>query len=219
MSKFDQRNQNVSTQLNADKINIELKSITCPNCKQGNPAKAKYCSECGTSLMFKCPLCKSETPLGAKFCSGCGKEIKKIASDIEKANSKRGGSERELAYHIYTGRNHFIARYTLEIDEYVERKEDGVSFYEGDVPTKTADGTLYLTNKNLVFLGRDKLDLQEVHILPIDEITEVRKEIEKVLFISAIYLRIICNGNVRKFGFGRENVTNSWIASINESRK
>lgn len=227
MSKFDQKNQNVNTQLNADKINIELKSITCPNCQQGNPAKAKYCSECGTSLVFKCPLCNSETSLGAKFCSGCGKEINQIIADIQEAHSQRGGSERELVYEFrskvrdlldpisYLATRKSEARVTLEIDEYVNRKEDGIVYFKGGSSTKVADGILYLTNKRLIFLGCDsEYRLNEYEdAYPLNEISDVSNETVKILFLSASLLKIIWNGNVKKFSFARD-VVESWVESI-----
>lgn len=229
MSKFDQKNQKVNTQLNADKINIDLKPITCPNCQHGNPAKAKFCAECGTSLIFKCPLCNSETPLGAKFCSGCGKEIKKIISEIKEAKVKRGSAERELVYdfrskpfnpfsladQLTTTRGN--ARITIDIDEYVARQEGGVGFYKGGGYKKEAEGILYLTNKRLIFLGRDAESgiSSYANPYPLNEISEVSMQSDKVLFLTASYLKIIWSGNVRKFSFARENVTESWVESIN----
>jgi membrane protease subunit (stomatin/prohibitin family) len=47
----------------------------CPNCQTDNPASAKFCSSCGTSLAppaVKCPNCAADNPEGAKFCASCG---------------------------------------------------------------------------------------------------------------------------------------------------
>lgn len=229
MSKFDQKKQKVNTQLNADKINIGLKSITCPNCQHGSPAKAKFCAECGTSLIFNCPLCNSDTPLGSKFCSGCGKEIKKIILEIETAKIKRGSAERELVYEfrskpfnplsisdqLSTIRGN--ARMTLDIDEYVQIKEDYVDFYKGGGYKKEADGCLYLTNKRLIFLGREaeRGVLSYENPYPLKEISEVSVQVDKILFITSSYVKIIWNGNVRKFSFGSEEMAKTWVEAIN----
>lgn len=229
MSKFDQKNQRVNTQLNADKINIGIKPITCPDCQNGNPSNAKYCSQCGASLTFKCPLCKSETPLGGRFCLGCGKEIARIDFEIQEAKRKRGGDSRELVYEfrskpfnsfslvdqLTTVRNN--ARITLSIDEYVARKEDVVVFYKGETQRREAEGCLHLTNKRLIFLGKDAESGISRYENPyaLDEISEVSVQSDKMLFISSSYLKIIWNGNIRRFSFGREAVTESWVESIN----
>lgn len=205
-----------------------VNQIKCPNCQHGNQTKAKYCSECGASLIFKCPLCNSETPLGSKFCSGCGKGISKILAGIKEAKTKRGSAERELVYEFNSKpRNPFSivdqitktqgsARITLDIDEYVARKEGGVTFYRGDTYRKEADGYLYLTNKRLIFLGRDsEFGISSFEIpYSLDEISEAKVQSDKALFLSSTYLRIVWNGNVRKFSFSREDITASWVESV-----
>ena len=234
MSNFDQKNQKVNTQLNADKINIELKSITCPNCQQGNPPKAKFCSECGTSLLFKCPICNSETPLSGKFCSGCGKEINNIFVDIEEARSRRGGLERELVYKfllkiainplnpvdlLKAATTWGTAKMTLDIDEYVIKKEEGVFLYKDESYKRDAEGNLYLTNKRLIFLGRDPDSAwgstRYESPYPFNEISDARIQSEKLLFMRSSYLRIIWNGKVRRFSSLSDTEIKSWIDTIN----
>ena len=49
--------------------------ILCPKCGKENPAKAKFCSECGQLLhpiMVKCVKCGKDIPQGTKFCPECG---------------------------------------------------------------------------------------------------------------------------------------------------
>lgn len=227
MSSFDQKNQKVNTQLNADKINIDLKSITCPNCQQGNPPKAKFCSECGASLLFKCPICNSETPLSGKFCSGCGKEINTIFADIEEAKSRRGGNNRELVYEFRTkARDSFSvishlatlkldARMTLEVDEYITMQENGIELYKSGTSKKEAEGVLYLTNKRLIFLGCDSEDrmVPYADTYLFSEISEASSEIEKLLFLSISSLKIIWKGNIKKFSF-TNNVGEAWAKAI-----
>jgi membrane protease subunit (stomatin/prohibitin family) len=50
-------------------------TVECPNCHSGNPASAKFCASCGTSLAppaAVCPSCHAENPPTAKFCASCG---------------------------------------------------------------------------------------------------------------------------------------------------
>lgn len=48
-------------------------TAACPKCASANPARAKFCSECGTSLRpAACPQCGHQANPGAKFCIECG---------------------------------------------------------------------------------------------------------------------------------------------------
>lgn len=109
------------------------------------------------------------------------------------------------------------ARITLDIDEYVARKEGGITFYRGETYRKEADGYLYLTNKRLIFLGRDSESGISRYENPysLDEISEASMQSDKALFLSSYYLRIVWNGKVRRFSIGREDITSSWVESIN----
>lgn len=49
----------------------------CPQCGAAMPANAKFCSECGTSLLpATCPQCGHAVTPGAKFCIECGAALK-----------------------------------------------------------------------------------------------------------------------------------------------
>ena len=53
-------------------------TVKCSNCQTDNPAGAKFCSSCGTSLApptVKCPNCAADNAPGAKFCSSCGTSL------------------------------------------------------------------------------------------------------------------------------------------------
>ncbi|MFQ9986085.1 MAG: zinc ribbon domain-containing protein [Lachnospiraceae bacterium] len=51
--------------------------IKCPNCGELNKEDAKFCCECGTSLITKkyCPQCGGEVETDSKFCSTCGQKL------------------------------------------------------------------------------------------------------------------------------------------------
>ncbi|WP_028954264.1 serine/threonine phosphatase [Synechocystis sp. PCC 7509] len=47
--------------------------LICPQCKSENPAKNKFCQNCGTSLSYKiCPQCSSKVALNQNKCDNCG---------------------------------------------------------------------------------------------------------------------------------------------------
>lgn len=57
---------------------IDNASVTCPKCNTQNPAKSKFCSECGSSLEAQkkqCPSCGNTVPGNAKFCTKCGASL------------------------------------------------------------------------------------------------------------------------------------------------
>ena len=49
--------------------------MNCPNCQATNPAGAKFCMNCGQSLVLTCPNCATELPPTAKFCFNCGRRV------------------------------------------------------------------------------------------------------------------------------------------------
>ena len=46
--------------------------MSTPVCGHDNPPRAKFCLECGASLIRQCPRCQAELPPNAKFCLECG---------------------------------------------------------------------------------------------------------------------------------------------------
>lgn len=53
--------------------------IACPKCGTVNPAGAKFCTNCGNSMVvagpIPCPACGTINPVGSKFCTNCGKKF------------------------------------------------------------------------------------------------------------------------------------------------
>ncbi|MBJ2331280.1 MULTISPECIES: double zinc ribbon domain-containing protein [Dickeya] len=50
--------------------------MSCPNCRSLNAATARFCQQCGSSLVpAACPQCGTSVQAGAKFCGQCGNTI------------------------------------------------------------------------------------------------------------------------------------------------
>ena len=49
---------------------------TCPHCSAAVSENAKFCPECGKSLMRACPACGAALSATVKFCPECGQKIK-----------------------------------------------------------------------------------------------------------------------------------------------
>ena len=49
-------------------------AVNCPSCQAANGNGARFCNQCGTSLIpVKCAQCGASVPSGGKFCGQCGK--------------------------------------------------------------------------------------------------------------------------------------------------
>jgi class 3 adenylate cyclase/tetratricopeptide (TPR) repeat protein len=53
---------------------------TCRSCGTENPAGARFCMSCGSSLARSCPTCGAEVPAGARFCMSCGNALDEVAA-------------------------------------------------------------------------------------------------------------------------------------------
>lgn len=231
MSNFDQRNQKVDTQLNADKINVGLKPVTCPKCKHGNPAKAKFCSECGTSLVIKCPICNEETSVGAKFCSGCGTEIETADAKIKFAERMRGGTSRELTYtylgFVYNKLNPLsyltadrpTMRFTLDIDEYIIKVEETVLLYKGNSSSPDWKGKLYLTNKKLIMFAYEPTDGidRDVLLYNLSELKEIKFEATKAFLGPNRILSYMWQGKFRQIQGFSDTFNDDWVKAIKQN--
>jgi len=49
--------------------------MRCPTCQTENPDEAKFCRECGSSLLVICSNCGHENLPGSKFCNNCGQAL------------------------------------------------------------------------------------------------------------------------------------------------
>lgn len=49
--------------------------LICPGCKSINPGVARFCLNCGGSLVTDCANCQTKMPPGARFCFSCGQQV------------------------------------------------------------------------------------------------------------------------------------------------
>jgi membrane protease subunit (stomatin/prohibitin family) len=71
--------------------------VECPNCHAGNPAGAKFCASCGTSLAppaVVCANCQAENPAGAKFCASCGTPLAAPTTHCTSCGAELSGGAR-----------------------------------------------------------------------------------------------------------------------------
>ena len=62
----------LSTATNGD-LPEESAIVLCGRCEASNPADARFCNQCGTSLLTqKCPECGAMLTPVARFCNQCG---------------------------------------------------------------------------------------------------------------------------------------------------
>lgn len=101
MSNYNQKKQKVENQINAEnveqdiensgklnqninakKVQIGNKPVSCPKCKTSNKRTDKFCKKCGQSLTNLCLTCWTENDLSTVFCTSCGMEVKKTKFGI-----------------------------------------------------------------------------------------------------------------------------------------
>jgi class 3 adenylate cyclase/tetratricopeptide (TPR) repeat protein len=49
--------------------------MRCAACDADNPADAKFCESCGSSLAIRCPRCSHANRAGSRFCTECGAQL------------------------------------------------------------------------------------------------------------------------------------------------
>jgi len=77
--------------------------MTCPRCRQENPAEAHFCMKCGTGLTLVCAKCNTELPTGAAFCFACGQPVT-AAPGGQRFTSPDAYTPRHLAEKILTSK-------------------------------------------------------------------------------------------------------------------
>ncbi|MBI3760071.1 MAG: AAA family ATPase [Deltaproteobacteria bacterium] len=54
--------------------------MRCSGCETDNPASAKFCDNCGSSMTPRCGNCGAENPFSHKFCGQCGTALNATAT-------------------------------------------------------------------------------------------------------------------------------------------
>lgn len=67
---------------------MRLLGFPCPRCGTLADKTARFCSECGETLLIKCPDCRKDIPLSAHVCPNCGRN-RAAVSIIAEADEKR----------------------------------------------------------------------------------------------------------------------------------
>ena len=57
--------------------------MTCPTCGNATEPGARFCANCGTTLVPACESCGADLADGARFCSVCGTPVESAPSDTE----------------------------------------------------------------------------------------------------------------------------------------
>ncbi|MGH7344535.1 MAG: double zinc ribbon domain-containing protein, partial [Candidatus Rokuibacteriota bacterium] len=80
-------------------------AANCPQCRQDNPAGAKFCSGCGWRLEAVCPACGHLNLSGSRFCNECGKPVAATPLAAAAPVSPESYTPRYLAEKILTSRH------------------------------------------------------------------------------------------------------------------
>jgi class 3 adenylate cyclase len=142
--------------------------VTCPSCGYENPAGARFCNNCGTTLESLCPRCGKPNPPGSRFCNGCGGPLQ-AAAIAERVADPRSYTPKHLAEKILTTRSALEGerkqvtvlfadvKGSMDLAEQVDPEEwhkimdrffailsDGVHRFEGTINQFTGDGIMAL---------------------------------------------------------------------------
>src|SRR3989449_377170 len=143
--------------------------MRCPQCRQDNPAGAKFCAGCGGRLEAVCPTCGHPNPPSSRFCNECGKPVAAPSVAAAALGSPESYTPRYLAQKILTSRHALegerkqvtvlfadmkgsmellAARDPEEarkiLDPVLERMMEAVHRYEGTVNQVMGDGIMAL---------------------------------------------------------------------------
>ena len=79
--------------------------MRCPQCQQENPPGARFCLQCGRSLLADCAACGQPLPEGAKFCMQCGAAVGRSSSAATAVRSPESYTPPHLAEKILASRS------------------------------------------------------------------------------------------------------------------
>jgi class 3 adenylate cyclase/tetratricopeptide (TPR) repeat protein len=143
--------------------------MTCPQCRQENPASARFCNGCGTRLAAGCAACGHSNPPGSRFCNGCGARLpadgnaeprvagatvytpKHLADRILTSRAALEGERKQVTvlFADVKGSMELLAERDPEearklLDPVLERMMEAVHRYEGTVNQVMGDGIMAL---------------------------------------------------------------------------
>jgi class 3 adenylate cyclase/tetratricopeptide (TPR) repeat protein len=143
--------------------------MRCPQCRQDNPAGARFCAGCGGRLETVCPACGHPNLPGSRFCNECGKPVTTLSGPAPALASPESYTPRYLAEKILTSRHvlegerkqvtvlfadvkgsmELLADRDPEearkiLDPVLERMMEAVHRYEGTVNQVMGDGIMAL---------------------------------------------------------------------------
>ena len=146
--------------------------MRCPRCQHENPRETGFCDECGTRLEVTCSACGEANRVGAKFCGNCGLSLiqtdrsgsppvrfdsphtytpRHLAEKIRSSRSLLEGERKRVtvlfadmkeSMELLAGQDPEEARRIL--DPVLEQMMDAVHRYEGTVNQVMGDGIMAL---------------------------------------------------------------------------
>jgi len=144
--------------------------MQCPRCHHDNRESARFCGECGVSLVRgdACPRCATVSPPGQRFCDACGERLG-AGSTAEKARRPHIHTPGHLAEKILRARGALEGErkqvtvlfadvvHSMQLAEGVDAEEwhrvldrffqllaDGIHCFEGTINQFTGDGIMAL---------------------------------------------------------------------------
>ena len=139
--------------------------VTCPRCRQDNPAHARFCLGCGARLALACTACGAELPGDARFCLQCGQAVaaaarspspetytpSHLAERILTSRAALQGERKQVSvlFADLKGSMELLAERDPEearkiLDPVLERMMEAVHRYEGTVNQVMGDGIMAL---------------------------------------------------------------------------
>src|SRR5579884_1266004 len=143
--------------------------MQCPQCQAENPARARFCEDCGARLELRCPHCGAAATPGKRFCASCGGSLYTAAATPRPAPSPQDYTPQHLAERIIRSRGALEGerkqvtvlfadlKGSLELladrdpeearailDPVLERMMEAVHCYEGTVNQVMGDGIMAL---------------------------------------------------------------------------
>src|SRR5580698_10875246 len=144
--------------------------MRCASCTTDNPARIKFCGNCGAALRLKCPRCGLDNPPEFKFCGECGASLtaargatssakppssvaeQSVRVGLEQAAADAAGGERKTVTALFAdikGSMDLMERLDPEearaiVDPALKLMIDAVHRYDGYIVQSTGDGIFAL---------------------------------------------------------------------------